>query len=86
MTETIAGRVRNIIAEHLNVDLERVTDDVALIDDLNADDLDLVELAMAFEEEFNIEIPDDDAEQALTVGDAIKTVERIVTNKQGAAA
>jgi len=64
-------RVKEIIVEQLGVDASEVTDDAKFIDDLGADSLDTVELVMAFEEEFNIEIPDDDAEKLTTVGSAI---------------
>ncbi|MFQ5888737.1 MAG: acyl carrier protein [Gemmatimonadota bacterium] len=74
MSDT-AARVREIIANELGVELERVTDDAAFVDDLGADSLDTVELVMAFEEEFGIEIPDEDAEQMQHVGEAIKYLE-----------
>jgi len=67
----IAERVKKIVIEHLGVDSEKVTDGASFIDDLGADSLDTVELVMAFEEEFGVEIPDDAAETILTVGDAI---------------
>jgi len=68
----IASRVREIIAQELGVELEKVTDDANFVEDLGADSLDTVELVMAFEEEFGIEIPDEDAEQMQTVGQAIR--------------
>ena len=68
----IGGRVKEIIANELGVEIEKVTDEASFVDDLGADSLDTVELVMAFEEEFEIEIPDEDAEQMQTVGDAIK--------------
>lgn len=68
---TIEERVRNIIVEQLGVDEEEVVTDAHFVDDLGADSLDTVELVMAFEEEFNIEIPDDDAEKIARVKDAI---------------
>lgn len=68
----IASRVREIIAQELGVEGEKVTDDANFVEDLGADSLDTVELVMAFEEEFGIEIPDEDAEQMQTVGQAIK--------------
>ncbi len=71
MSDT-ADRVREIIANELGVELEKVTDEASFVEDLGADSLDTVELVMAFEEEFGIEIPDEDAEKMLTVGDAIK--------------
>ena len=63
-------RVKKIVVEHLNVDADKVTDNASFIEDLGADSLDTVELVMAFEEEFGIEIPDDAAESIVTVGDA----------------
>jgi len=67
----IAERVKKIVVEHLGVDEGKVSDGASFIDDLGADSLDTVELVMAFEEEFNVEIPDDAAEKIQTVGDAI---------------
>ncbi len=67
----VADRVKKIVVEHLGVDADKVTDDASFIDDLGADSLDTVELVMAFEEEFGVEIPDDAAEKILTVKDAI---------------
>ncbi len=72
----IADRIKKIVIEHLDVDAEKVTDNAGFIDDLGADSLDNVELVMAFEEEFGVEIPDDAAETIQTVGDAIKFVEK----------
>ncbi len=71
MSDT-AERVKKIVVEHLNVDADKVTDNACFIEDLGADSLDTVELVMAFEEEFGIEIPDDAAESIVTVGDAVK--------------
>jgi acyl carrier protein len=70
----IAERVKKIVIEHLSVEAEKVTENASLIDDLGADSLDAVELVMAFEEEFNVEIPDDVAETIVTVGDAVKYI------------
>ena len=67
----VADRVKKIVVEHLGVEADKVTDNANFIDDLGADSLDTVELVMAFEEEFGIEIPDDAAEKIQTVGDAI---------------
>eukprot|EP01037_Dinobryon_pediforme_P022060 gene22060-23098_t len=67
----IAERVKKIVVEHLGVDAEKVTENASFIDDLGSDSLDVVELVMAFEEEFGVEIPDDAAETILTVGDAV---------------
>ncbi len=64
-------RVREIIANELGVEMESVTEDANFVEDLGADSLDTVELVMAFEEEFEIEIPDEDAEEMQTVSDAI---------------
>ncbi|MXW68349.1 MAG: acyl carrier protein [Gemmatimonadales bacterium] len=66
-----AARVREIIAQELGVEQEKVVDDANFVDDLGADSLDTVELVMAFEEEFGIEIPDEDAERMQTVAEAI---------------
>ena len=75
MSDT-ADRVKKIVVEHLGVDAEKVSENASFIDDLGADSLDTVELVMAFEEEFSVEIPDDAAETILTVGDAIKFLEK----------
>jgi len=74
MSET-AERVKKIVVEHLGVESEKVTEDASFIDDLGADSLDIVELVMAFEEEFGVEIPDDAAEKITTVKDAINYIE-----------
>jgi len=68
-------RVKKIVVEHLGVEADKVTMDASFIDDLGADSLDIVELVMAFEEEFGVEIPDDAAEKIATVGDAVKYIE-----------
>jgi len=67
----IEAKVKEIIVEQLNVDADAVTESASFIDDLDADSLDTVELIMAFEEEFGLEIPDEEAEKIKTVGDAI---------------
>ena len=67
----IADRVKKIVVEHLGVDEAKVTEGASFIDDLGADSLDTVELVMAFEEEFGVEIPDDAAEKIVTVKDAV---------------
>jgi len=72
----VAEKVKGIVVEHLNVDPEKVTEQASFIEDLGADSLDTVELVMAFEEEFGIEIPDDAAESIVTVGDAVKYIEK----------
>ena len=69
--ETNAERVKEIIVEQLGVEASEVVENAKFIDDLGADSLDTVELVMAFEEEFDIEIPDEDAEKLTTVGEAI---------------
>ncbi len=74
MSET-ADRVKKIVVEHLGVDTEKVTEEASFIDDLGADSLDIVELVMAFEEEFGVEIPDDAAEKIATVNDAISYID-----------
>jgi acyl carrier protein len=71
----IANRVKAIIVEKLNVDESEVTNDASFTNDLGADSLDTVELIMEFEKEFNIAIPDDQAENIQTVGDAISYIE-----------
>ncbi|MBN9443161.1 MAG: acyl carrier protein [Bosea sp. (in: a-proteobacteria)] len=68
----VAERVKKIVVEHLGVEPEKVIDSANFIEDLGADSLDTVELVMAFEEEFGVEIPDDAAETIVTVGDAVK--------------
>ena len=72
----VADRVKKIVVEHLGVDMAKVAEGASFIDDLGADSLDTVELVMAFEEEFGVEIPDDAAETILTVGDAVKFIEK----------
>ncbi len=74
MSDT-ADRVKKIVVEHLGVEEDKVAADASFIDDLGADSLDIVELVMAFEEEFGVEIPDDAAEKINTVGDAIKYID-----------
>ncbi|MFN2383279.1 MAG: acyl carrier protein [Gemmatimonadota bacterium] len=68
---SVETRVKEIIVENLGVDAEKVTTDASFVEDLGADSLDTVELVMAFEEEFDIEIPDEDAEKLTTVGEAM---------------
>ncbi|CUS55905.1 MULTISPECIES: acyl carrier protein [Hyphomonas] len=67
----VLERVKKIVVDNLDVDGDKVVESASFIDDLGADSLDLVELVMAFEEEFNIEIPDDVQESIRTVGDAV---------------
>ncbi|MBI4227645.1 MAG: acyl carrier protein [Candidatus Omnitrophica bacterium] len=82
MASPIEEKVRSIIAEQLGVKLEEVTPQASFIDDLGADSLDTVELVMALEEEFGIEIPDEDAEKMTTVGDALKYVQEKSATKK----
>ncbi len=72
----VADRVKKIVIEHLGVDAEKVVDNANFIEDLGADSLDTVELVMAFEEEFGVEIPDDAAETIVTVGDAVRFLDK----------
>ena len=71
---SVQDKVKSIIAEQLGVKPEEVTPEAAFVEDLGADSLDTVELVMALEEEFGIEVPDEDAEKMATVGDAIKYI------------
>ena len=71
----VAERVKKIVVEHLNIDPGKVTNSANFIEDLGADSLVVVELVMAFEEGFSIEIPDDTAQSIMTVGDAIKFID-----------
>ena len=71
----IVDRVKKIVVEHLSVEESKISETASFIDDLGADSLDTVELVMAFEEEFGIEIPDDAAETIQTFGDAVKFIE-----------
>ncbi len=73
--KSIAEKVKDIIVEQLGVNPEQVTDKASFIEDLGADSLDTVELVMAFEEEFNVEVPDEDAEKLQNVGDVVKYIE-----------
>ena len=72
---SVGDKVKNIIVEQLGVDADEVTPEASFTDDLGADSLDIVELVMAFEEEFGIEIPDDDAEKISRVQEAIDYIE-----------
>ena len=72
----IGERVKKIVVEHLGVEPDKVTEQASFIDDLGADSLDTVELVMAFEESFGIEIPDEDAEKIATVKDAVDYIEK----------
>lgn len=77
-SEEIFEKIKNIIVEQLQVAETAVTEDASFIDDLGADSLDLVELIMALEEEFGIEIPDGDAEKVVTVGDVVNYIKENV--------
>ena len=77
MADTL-DRVINIVVEELAIDKEEVTAEASFIDDLGADSLDVVELIMAFEEEFDLEIPDEDAENIGTVQDAVDYIEDLL--------
>ena len=73
-----AKKVRDIIEKELGVERDKMTDEASFIEDLGADSLDIVELVMEFEKEFNIDIPDEDAEKLRTVGDAIAYLDQKV--------
>jgi len=73
--KSIEERVKEIIVEQLSVNAEQVTSNAKFIEDLGADSLDVVELVMAFEEQFGVEVPDEDAEKLQTVGDVVKYIE-----------
>lgn len=73
--KTIEEKVKDIIVEQLSVSAEQVTPEAKFIEDLGADSLDVVELVMAFEEQFSVEVPDEDAEKLQTVSDVIKYIE-----------
>lgn len=75
---SVEERVKKIVSEQLGVDEEEVTPEASFVDDLGADSLDTVELVMAFEEEFSIEIPDDDAEKIITVQNSIDYIKERV--------
>ena len=73
----IESKVRNIVAEHLDIDESKISANASFIDDLGADSLDQVELVMAFEEEFGCEIPDEDAEKIVTLEDAVAFIKSV---------
>ena len=81
MSDT-AERVKKIVVEHLGVDADKVTEAASFIDDLGADSLDTVELVMAFEEEFGIEIPDEDAEKITRVKEAVEYIDAHAKSKK----
>ncbi|MEO8449954.1 MAG: acyl carrier protein [Gemmatimonadota bacterium] len=74
-------KVKDIIVEELGVEREKLTDDASFMEDLGADSLDTVELVMAFEKEFDIDIPDEEAEKLRTVGDALRYLQEKMGNK-----
>ena len=78
---TVEQQVKAIVAEQLGVKQEQVTNDASFVDDLGADSLDIVELVMAFEEAFELEIPDEDAEKITTVKDAVEYIENKTAKK-----
>ena len=78
----VADKVKSIIVEQLGVDEEEVTPDASFVDDLGADSLDTVELVMAFEEEFGIEIPDEDAEKITRDKEAVEYIESHAKSKK----
>ena len=75
MSEDVKNKVKKIVADHLGIEEEKVTEEANFIDDLGADSLDTVELVMAFEEEFGLEIPDDEAENITTIQSAVDWIE-----------
>lgn len=75
MSDDVVQKVKDIIVEQLGVDAAQVTESAKFIDDLSADSLDTMELVMALEEEFSLEIPDEDAEKIVSVGDAINYIQ-----------
>ena len=75
MADNAEAKVKEIIINELGVEADKVTPEASFVEDLGADSLDTVELVMAFEEEFGIDIPDEDAEQMRTVGDAVKYIQ-----------
>lgn len=77
----IAEKIKSVIAEQLGVKPEEVTEQAKFVDDLGADSLDTVELVMALEEEYGVEIPDEDAEKLVSVGDAIKYIDEKLASK-----
>jgi len=74
MSDTLA-RVKKVVSEKLSVDEDKITESSSIVDDLGADSLDQVELVMAFEEEFNCEIPDEIAEKIITIKDAVDHIQ-----------
>ncbi|MBO5995704.1 MAG: acyl carrier protein [Acetobacter sp.] len=74
--DDIADKVRKIVVEHLGIEEDKVTPDSSFVDDLGADSLDTVELVMAFEEAFNVEIPEDTAEKITTIREAVDYIRK----------
>ena len=79
MSEDVSSKVKKIVADHLGIDEAKVTEESSFIDDLGADSLDTVELVMAIEEAFNIEIPDETAEQISNLQQAVDFISKKVT-------
>lgn len=79
---TIEERVKKTVAEQLGVEEEKIIPEARFVDDLGADSLDTVELVMAFEEDFNMEIPDNDAEKIATVQDAVEYIKRNIKEEE----
>lgn len=77
----VDAEIKKIVFEHLGVDLKRVTPNARFVEDLGADDLDIVEMVMAFEEAFDITYPDDDAEKMRTVGDAMRFIKAALAKR-----
>lgn len=80
---TVFDRVKGIVVEQLGVDEAQVTPEASFVEDLGADSLDVVELVMALEEEFELEIPDEDAEKIMKVSEAVKYIEQHVAGASG---
>ena len=78
----VSDKVRSIICDQLMVDQEEITDESSFVEDLGADSLDTVELIMEFEDEFSIEISDEQAEKISTVGEAVAYLEKLLSEKQ----
>ena len=81
MSDNMVEKVKDIIVEELGVEREKLTDSASFMEDLGADSLDTVELVMAFEKEFDIDIPDEEAEKLKTVGDALRYLQEKMGNK-----
>jgi len=79
---SVMERVKDIVADNLGVDRDKITPETSFVNDLGADSLDTVELVMELEEEFDIQIPDDQAEKIKTVGEAVDYIDAAIKNKQ----